>query len=244
MACKVNIYILETSKFEQLSYFKQYLKNMNLNISKQMFNKKKEKEFILSRYLLALALNKEFSIEKIDLLKSEYGKPYILNGPRFNISHCENYVAVAVSKVLDLGLDVELTTRSTAYPKIVEKYFHEFESKYIYSKKNTEFQQNTFLQLWTLKEAVFKCFGLQFNKENAKIYFEYEKSKIMILAKRLNNNSITAFLYNYKNLYLSLAIAKDESVDTRVNLVSVDHLNKLTISKITRDLCLLNQFSV
>ncbi|MDR1448140.1 MAG: 4'-phosphopantetheinyl transferase superfamily protein [Candidatus Ancillula sp.] len=85
---------------------------------------------------------------------NQYGKPFLLNGPQFSISHSKNHVAVALSNN-HIGVDVE-TLR--VLPKLYfDSILSEQEFAQVQLDKTT--RSINFWTLWTRKEAYLKCLG-------------------------------------------------------------------------------------
>ncbi len=103
--------------------------------------------------LLEQILLEQYQIAQPKFVQGAYGKPYLENGPYFNISHTRGAVAVAIGE-RNMGLDIE-TVRS----------FHQLVPRRIMSR--TEYDwfvgrgelKRDFFVLWTLKESYFKYLG-------------------------------------------------------------------------------------
>lgn len=108
-------------------------------------NEVRKKERLLSRYLLELLLNKP-----IKITYTEEGKP-ILDSYHISISHTKNYVAVALSKSKEIGIDIEY--KSDRVLRIVEKFMGTDELNALSQENNkVEFA----LLCWCAKESVYK----------------------------------------------------------------------------------------
>ena len=84
-----------------------------------------------------------------------YGKPSlsgIPSAPQFNVSHSGDCVLIGVSLV-PCGVDVERSQARLSEHSIAERFFCPREVKWL--RRN----QNGFLRLWTMKEAVIKAVG-------------------------------------------------------------------------------------
>lgn len=88
--------------------------------------------------------------------RSDMAKPLLANYPEahFNISHCKQYVAVAVSRRGAVGVDVECRRRVS--PLLLQKVCSLEEQAAIAESEDTE---REFLRHWTRKEAYLKCIG-------------------------------------------------------------------------------------
>ena len=111
---------------------------------------------VLAYLLLKRALHEEYGIDENPLFEyGEHGKPFIVGHPdiHFNLSHCSEAVACAVSD-RPVGIDVET----------VRKYS---DSLARYTMNDAELEQITgsgrpdvaFIRLWTMKEALLKLTG-------------------------------------------------------------------------------------
>lgn len=79
------------------------------------------------------------------------GKPFFEDYPNFhfNISHCENLVAVAVADS-SVGVDIEKVRETNL--KIAERFFTDEEKDFVKDS-------NSFFYVWTRKEALLKRNG-------------------------------------------------------------------------------------
>ncbi|MBQ0084914.1 MAG: 4'-phosphopantetheinyl transferase superfamily protein [Prevotella sp.] len=87
----------------------------------------------------------------------EYGKPYIIDGPHFSISHCKEAIAVAVSNT-PIGIDIESMRHISE--GLIKKTMNNDEQKIIERSDNRE---EAFIKIWTKKEAVLKMYGTGIN---------------------------------------------------------------------------------
>ncbi len=85
------------------------------------------------------------------------GKPYVENGPCFNLSHSGSYVILGIAEN-EVGVDIEQISRYD--PKLPLKFFSKDEQEWISSHND----ENTFFKLWTAKESVLKALGTGFTK--------------------------------------------------------------------------------
>lgn len=105
--------------------------------------------------------------EGLKILADENGKPYIPDCPvHFNISHCENMLAVAFSDE-EIGIDIERIRPISL--NILKRFFSREEQEYVLGHKPTQddFQRcenedilERFYRIFTLKEAICKKSGV------------------------------------------------------------------------------------
>ena len=91
---------------------------------------------------------------------NEHGKPYLLDYPdiHFNLSHCKNGIAVAVSDQ-PVGIDIESYRQVS--DSLIRYTMNEEEQRII---QMSDDPTRTFTEYWTKKEAVFKLRGTGITK--------------------------------------------------------------------------------
>lgn len=101
---------------------------------------------------------------------AENGKPYLKEGPFFNITHSGSTVSVAISDS-PVGIDLECIRSST--PKVARKVMSDIE--YAWFESN-DFDDKCFYTLWTLKESYYKYLGtgLPLYPNNTEFVFQSE----------------------------------------------------------------------
>ena len=112
---------------------------------------------LIGEILAMIALTKTFNIPaaRLKISETENGKPYLEDFPDvfFNISHCEGYVACAVSDC-PVGIDIQNITRFNS--SVAKKICTKEELDKI--NKSTD-KDSAFTKLWTKKEAALKMKG-------------------------------------------------------------------------------------
>jgi 4'-phosphopantetheinyl transferase len=113
---------------------------------------------VASRGLLADALEEcGYSLGEIE--RGEKGKPRLVDGPEFNLSHSNGVVVVAMETTESdtaIGVDVEAPWRTTDYDAVAGRFFAPIESVAL-SKLPDDERRRRFFELWTMKEAVLKA---------------------------------------------------------------------------------------
>jgi 4'-phosphopantetheinyl transferase len=93
-----------------------------------------------------------------------YGRPHVAAPTlacdlRFNISHTDGLVALAVTKGLEIGVDVENVTRSRDVSQLAPSVFAPAEVAAL--ERTSELDRpDVFFAFWTLKEAYIKARGM------------------------------------------------------------------------------------
>lgn len=108
------------------------------------------KRYVLSLYIDCSPLELMFDADV-------YGKPFCLNhsAPYFNLSHSQSWVAMAVSQLFPVGVDIEFP-RNVDVDKVLKKISsNEQQARY----KTSNDKKALFLRVWTQKEAVSKAYG-------------------------------------------------------------------------------------
>lgn len=127
---------------------------------------------LCSGLLLSFALMKHFGISEREtvFVPGENGRPKPSCHPEifFNISHSGSIACVSVGD-RPCGVDVEKIRKVNL--KIAEKYFSEEEKNYAKSHES-------FLKIWTLKEATAKAAGKGIFGSLKKLYVNPENEKI------------------------------------------------------------------
>lgn len=94
---------------------------------------------------------------------NQHGKPHIANTTSealyFNLSHTDGMIALAVTRIGEIGIDVESVNRNNDLRSLADYCFTEIEQDYLYKDDEQEFERR-FFTLWTLKEAVVKAVGV------------------------------------------------------------------------------------
>ena len=137
----------------------------------------KQKSKIVADNLCRKAVSEFCGISpyEIEFGATEKGKPYAKSVDiRFNISHSGDMVVCAVSDK-EIGIDIERIREIN--PKTSEKFACEKEIEYINSHKNGLFE------IWTLKEAYFKCIGTGLGADIKNVSFDIECEKIICSEK-------------------------------------------------------------
>ena len=138
----VNVYVISASLIkEHLSFVLSY-------VSKQRREKvgkyAHEKDRLLS--LGAAYLLKRF-LPSENIRETPNGKPYLEDGPFFNISHSNEYAVLAIHPLRDIGVDLERIDGKNI--KAINFVLNE--------EEKGVFDTNILFQIWSNKESLIKC---------------------------------------------------------------------------------------
>lgn len=130
------------------------------------FKNEKDRKLTVAGEMLARKLLSGYSHtsqEQIVFEIGEHGKPYAVGCAEFNISHSGDMVVCCVSDKC-IGIDIEMIKPLNS--SIIRKLCTESDKRYIYGEdsldETNEFgneQLYRFYEVWTAKEAYFKCIG-------------------------------------------------------------------------------------
>lgn len=114
------------------------------------------KSYVMLRELL----EQQGLIHPFRFERNEHGKPFLAGHPEihFNLSHCKNGIAVAVSDQ-PVGIDIERYHKFS--DALLRHTMNEAEQQVIMESDDPE---RTFTEYWTKKEAVFKLRGTGITK--------------------------------------------------------------------------------
>jgi 4'-phosphopantetheinyl transferase len=92
--------------------------------------------------------------------RCDRGKPHLTGGElEFNVSHSAGALLLALSRNVELGVDLEAAARRTrSVPELARRWFAPSEADALAALPSAQ-QHTAFLRLWTCKEAVLKCLG-------------------------------------------------------------------------------------
>jgi 4'-phosphopantetheinyl transferase len=121
-------------------------------------------------YLVAHALTRRMlgrligvPSDTLEFAAGEHGRPEIVGpdaarGFRFNLSHTHGLVACAVTRAVDIGVDVEYAERRVDILGVARQVFSPVEVAGLAALSGAA-QRERFFELWTLKEAYIKAIG-------------------------------------------------------------------------------------
>ena len=147
-------------------------------------NPKVKNQYLLTRGLVRTILPHYLEVkpQEISFSYNEHGKPELVinqNQPniRFNISHTEGLISLAVTLENDIGIDVEDTTRKNTTIDIARRFFSISEVENLQKTPKDE-QNSRFFDFWTLKEAYIKARGTGLTLPLSKFSFTLEETVI------------------------------------------------------------------
>jgi 4'-phosphopantetheinyl transferase len=136
--------------------------------------------YLVTRALVRTVLSRYAPIAPKDWLfkPNAYGRPEIANANpaarqlRFNVSHTDGLVVVAVTTGRDIGIDTESMAR-TAPLGVAKSFFSPREAHMLWALPSAE-QPRRFWELWTFKESYIKARGMGLSLPLNRFSFELE----------------------------------------------------------------------
>ena len=145
--CSIGIWNLEED--ETFFFDNLELSEFEMNEIRELSTRKKL-EWLASRYLLHITLNKE---DRYSCLKDEHGKPFLVGSELFvSLTHSKDFVATVYA---DMPCGIDLQYHIDKIGMIAKKFVAERENNFI--KKGEEIHY--LHALWGVKESVYKAYG-------------------------------------------------------------------------------------
>ncbi len=169
------LYFYDFGSVQNFEKYFSYLDENEISLALQKKNALVRKQYVFSRLLLKHALS-ENGFEFGNIIKTEKGKPYFESGfPFFSISHSDTAVVVAVSNK-EVGCDIQI--KKGICDSVSERYFEENE------KSDVLKNGLDFINLWSIKESIFKYdgSGIPLNPKDTMI--EIEKGEIKVKGRK------------------------------------------------------------
>lgn len=124
------------------------------------------REYLVTRALVRTVLSLYRGTDPADwyFSRNRRGRPEV-EGPggkrfvRFNLSNTQGLVACAVTRAVDIGIDVEDVTRSGDFEALAERCFSALERQSL-RRLPSRARRRRFFEYWTLGEAYIKARGL------------------------------------------------------------------------------------
>ncbi|MBL6933629.1 MAG: 4'-phosphopantetheinyl transferase superfamily protein [Rhodospirillales bacterium] len=148
-----------------IEQFREILSGQEKARLEKIAHERNRREYIAAHALTRLMLSHFSDVSAADWRfdAGDHGRPELTTrfrnlGLRFNISHTRGMVACAITKVDDIGVDVECQERPGRLADIAERKFSRPEIIFFASASEAE-RQKVFFSFWTLKESYIKAIG-------------------------------------------------------------------------------------
>ncbi len=179
------VYIWDCSSEENFEKYISYLEENEKKEAMQKKSLKMRRQYVFSRCLLKYAVFKN-GIKYTKILRDANGKPYFESREiYFNISHSEEYIAVALSD-RNIGVDVQKIQEKKGISSAVKN------KAFTLSEQRLE-KKIPPMMMWSIKESVFKYDGTGIFTDMKKNQIVSEKGHYKI--KERDNLYINTFFY-------------------------------------------------
>ncbi|HET8799906.1 MAG TPA: 4'-phosphopantetheinyl transferase superfamily protein [Marinobacter sp.] len=121
------------------------------------FSGPREREYLTSRWLIRQALSHSARLPAHQCRPVD-GRPVLSGSPEgwhLSLSHSHGLSACATRAGSPVGVDLEPCTRHPQWQKVARRWFSPVEQEWLFREDDP----NTFLKVWTLKEAWLKATG-------------------------------------------------------------------------------------
>jgi len=125
------------------------------------------RRYLITRALVRTVLSQYVGVDPRSWMfaVNQYGRPWVTNAEAvasritFNISHTDGLIILAISRVRELGVDVENTAARQPSIDIANRFFAADEALALRALP-TGLRQQRFFEYWTLKESYIKARGM------------------------------------------------------------------------------------
>ena len=164
----VHIWKIESEKLaDREDYFYSILSSDENSRARKFHFDKERLRFIVARGGLRLLCAHYLGAgaKEIAFGHNYYGKPFVLNHKthtasniQFNVSHSGEYIVIALSQGVPVGIDIEQITNDIEFLEIAQNFFSPVEYAELIKQPVIE-QCKAFFHIWTRKEAYIKAKG-------------------------------------------------------------------------------------
>lgn len=158
---EIHIWIFSTGKHGLLAEDMKLLPAPELERAASFSHEKDRLRYLVSRSLLRKILSIYFRLpaSSFRFEKGEHGKPFLADKKiHFNLSHSEDYIALAFSMDSPVGIDIEKQRPNARIEPLVRRFFHPDEAQAFFCLSEQE-KLDFMFRRWTVREAFLKGIG-------------------------------------------------------------------------------------
>lgn len=119
--------------------------------------------YVVTRSLVRAVLSDRLSVSPRDIrvIRTDTGKPVVMHGVHFNVSHSGDLILMAVSEERAVGVDVERKRDVQRVDALLGRWLSvEEQGEFTQLRSRGVPPSDAFLRLWSLKEARLKALGV------------------------------------------------------------------------------------
>ena len=192
---KIEVFVANTSQAHDIDYVPTVLKKELLTIKNE--EKKLQKRCMYNLIYFAF-FRMGIKLRVNSITKDKSGKP-MMKGWFLSCSHSKDLITVAVSKNVNIGVDIEAMHLDVPFESFKKKIFHPNESR----KVNVNLIN--VIYLWTRKEAIFKMTS----KTGKFIPKNIDTAQFLTLSTTLE----------YKRTRYALSVAAEDNEHVHINML-------------------------
>ena len=160
----IHVFLLNLNNYDDITLY-DYLSEDEKERADKLKVKQKRKQFIVSRSVLRKLISNciDKNYDEIKFYYAEHDKPFIKEKHnnktiKFNISHSEDYILIALTLENRVGIDIEKINKKIDAESLSKRFFSQNEYEYLKSIEINK-KLDAFYTIWTKKEAFIKATG-------------------------------------------------------------------------------------
>jgi 4'-phosphopantetheinyl transferase len=144
--------------------------------------------------------------QSLQLRAGRHGKPFLAQGPCFNLSHTAGWIALGIAPVSEIGVDIEaIAPRSVDPLRLARRFFTPSEARAL-ARQSPRQQLVQFYALWTLKEAWAKSLGEPVVKHLSELEIDFTGDQLSARHHGLPISASIALLQPSPGVSLALCV--------------------------------------
>ena len=225
---EIHLWFVDHQDFDEVELKNEclsWLSEEELDRLNRYIFRRHQKQFLLGRMLIRRALSQysDVSPQHWRLADNQYGKLFLEPSHKeslfFNLSHAGDRLVLAISRVDQLGVDIEASDKLRKIVKIAKRHFSISEVEELISLPDSQ-QLSRFYELWTLKEAYIKARGFGLVIPLNQLTFAFSEDRLIFHFSREIEDDPLAWqiwqIYTPASYKLALALRNEREI-TSIN---------------------------
>ena len=184
---EIEVYVASTGQALDIDYVPDVLKN---DLKKVKDKKMQRQKRGIDNLIYFVFYRQGIKLNKKSITKDKSGKP-LIKGWNLSCSHSKNLIVVAISKKVNIGIDIEAMQTRVSFERLKEKTYH--------------LNLLNLFYLWTRKEAIYKMKSDIGKFIPAKI----DTTKFLTMSTTLE----------YKRIQYALSVAAEKNEHVHINML-------------------------